>query len=68
MKLIISKTNPSKKVIYFFVLTTHFGFVVSLTPDGRSTVKSNGKLDYTSKNKEFGKVGSMILFLVSSLN
>ena len=62
------KNKPIKKGYKFFVLATLFGFVVSFTPDGRSASKSNRKLDYDSKNKEFEKVGSMILFLLSSIS
>ena len=52
MKFIVSKTNPLKKVI-FFVLGTLFGFVISITPDGRSAVnakKENLTIIYGVKN------------------
>ena len=62
------KNKPIKEGYEFFVLATLFGFIVSFTPDGRSAAKSGGKLDFNLKNKEFGKIGSMILFIVSSIS
>ena len=51
MKFFVSKTNPLK--VIFFVLGTLFGFVISITPDGRSAVnakKENLTIIYGVKN------------------
>ncbi len=44
------------------------GFVVNFSPDGRTAAKSKekGKMDYDTTNKNYGKIGSMMLYLVQS--
>ena len=60
------KNKPIKEGFKFFVLATIQGFVVNFSPDGRTAAKSD-KVDYDINNVEFGKIGSMIMYLVDSV-
>ena len=59
------KNKPTKEGFKFIVLSAILGFVVNFSPDGRIAAKSD-KMDYNI-NIEFGKIGSMIIYLVHSI-
>ena len=62
------KNKPISEGYKFFVLALTNGFVVTFTPDGRTAAKQDGKMDYDSKHKELGKVGSLVLHLAKSIH
>ena len=63
------KNKPIKEGFKFFVLAISTGFVVNFSPDGRTAAKSKdkNKMDYDTTNNEYGKIGSMMLYLVESI-
>ena len=62
------KNKPIKEGFKFFVLAITTGFVLNFSPDGRTAAKSkeSNKMDYDT-NSEYGKIGSMVLYLVNSI-
>ena len=60
------KNKPIKQGLKCLVLATIQGSVVNFSPDGCTIAKSD-RMDYNINNIEFGKVGSMVMYVVDSI-
>ena len=44
------------------------GYVVNLTPDGRvAASKTDGRQDYSIEKCEYGKIGTLVMYLTQSI-
>ena len=62
------KNKPIGEGYKLFALSTSSGYVVNLTPDGRVAAKTDGRQDYSIEKSEFGKIGTMIMYLIESIS
>ena len=60
------KNKPIKEGYKFFVLATKEGYILNFTPDGRKAARV-GEQEYEN-DRNFGKVESMILFLINIID